>query len=236
MMNKKTFYLDKKSNEAAYLMAMKLCERGEKQQSLSPVVFYGKSGNGKTHLVKIMKEKLLKQQKKVLLINSDDFVSRLIYRMRSSSCSIIHFCEEFEQYDVLILEDIQYLQNKSATQECLVDISERFLQKGKQIIFTMNCKPKKLKEFDEKLRAKFSHAVLIPILEPSDKLKRKIIKNWCGEHQQKLNQKSIRKIAKKAKSVGELLGILKHFQFYIELYEVPSNKKLVKKILKERGI
>lgn len=236
MKKKDLFYIDKKSNELAYIMAGLVAETNMHNFIFNPVVIYADSGNGKTHLCTIIATRMLERQKKVQMIKADEFVSCLVNRMRNSNFSVRDFCAEFNEYSMLILEDVQYLKDKLSSQKCLVDITESFINSGKQIVFTMNCNPWELGEFDEKLKAKFVSGIQIPILEPSYDFKRRIIKNWSRKYNKKLKKKSVKKIAGRATSVGELLGILKQIQFYDEYYGFTTDKQLIKRVLNERGL
>lgn len=235
MGKKEEFILDK-SNAAAYMLAGLIVEN-KKECIISPAIIYGESGNGKSHIAGIIREKIEEKGKKVKVVKADDFTSDLIDTIKSSDFQRRDFCSRYDDVDVLVVEDLQYLQGKSSTQEYLIDIIERLIEKGnKQLVFTMNCAPCRLERFEEQLLAKFSNCVQIQILPPNRKMKKNIIKKWCQEHKEKLSKKSVKRITESTYSVGELLGFLKHLELYIQLCECPANKKLVNRVLSERGI
>ncbi len=234
MSKKEEFILDK-SNVAAYMLAGLIVQQKEHIIG-NPAVLYGDSGNGKSHIVAIIREELIEKGKKVNVVKADDFTSELIDTIKSSDFSQRDFCKRYEDVDVLVIEDMQHLQGKNTTQEYLTNIFERLLEKDKQLVFTMNCAPSRLESFEERLMSKFSNCVQVQILPPNKKMKKKIVKKWCYEHKQNLSKKSLKKVISNAYSVAEILGLLKHLELYIELYECPVDKKLVKRVLKERGV
>ena len=235
MSKKEAFFLDK-SNVAAYMLAGLIVEN-KKECIINPAIIYSESGNGKSHIVGIMKEKIDEKGKKVKVVKSDDFTSELIDTIKSSDFHRNDFCKRYEDTEVLIIEDLQHLQGKISTQEYLVDIIERLLEKeNRQLVFTMNCVPDRLEGFEERLMAKFSNCVQIQILPPNKNMKKRIIKKWCHDNKQKLSKKSVKKIVKNNYSVGEVLGFLKHLELYIQLCECQADKKLVNRVLRERGV
>ena len=235
MSKKEAFFLDK-SNVAAYMLAGLIVEN-KKECIINPAIIYSESGNGKSHIVGIIKEKIDEKGKKVKVVKSDDFTSELIDTIKSSDFHRNDFCKRYEDTEVLIIEDLQHLQGKISTQEYLVDIIERLLEKeNRQLVFTMNCVPDRLEGFEERLMAKFSNCVQIQILPPNKNMKKRIIKKWCHDNKQKLSKKSVKKIVKNNYSVGEVLGFLKHLELYTQLCECPADKKLVNRVLRERGV
>lgn len=233
-MGKRETFILHKSNAAAYMLAEMIVEN-KKEHLINPAILFGESGNGKSHLVEIMKEEIAEKGRKVKVVKADDLAGEIIETIKNSNSPQEDFCKKYEDTDVLIIEDLQYLQGKISTQEYLVAVIERLLAKGnKQLVFTMNCMPGRLERFEEQLMAKFSNCVQIQILPPNKKMKKKIIEQWCCEHKQKLSKKCEKKIMEHVDSVGELLGFLKHLELYIQFCECPANKKLVNRVLKER--
>lgn len=235
-MGKKEEFILHKSNAAAYMLAGLIVEN-KKEHLVGPAILYGESGNGKSHLVGIIRDKLEEKGKKVKVVKADDFTSELIDTIKSSDFMRRDFCKRYDDVEVLIIEDLQHLNGKNSTQEYLVDIIDRMIEKdNKQLVFTMNCAPSRLERFEERLMAKFSNCVQIQILPPNKKMKEKIVKKWCHEHKQDLSKKSVKRISESVYSVGEMLGFLKHLELYIELCERPADKKLIKRVLRERGL
>ena len=199
-----------------------------------PIVVYGKSGNGKTYLMKSIAESYTNNGKNALILNADDFIAHLIGYLRKKESPLERFWQKFLDVDLVIFEDIQFLEFKTSTQMLLSDLIEKLLAEGKQVLCTMNRSPKKLECFDKKLETKLANATRIHILPPSKSIKKKLLKQWCRENNLTIQKKHQKKICKHAKSTGELLGFLKQYQFYREYDEFTSNKKIIKTILKKR--
>ncbi len=233
-MGKRETFILHKSNAAAYMLAEMIVEN-KKEHLINPAILFGESGNGKSHLVEIMKEEIAEKGRNVKVVKADDLAGQIIETIKNSNSPQEDFCKRYEDTDVLIIEDLQYLQGKISTQEYLVAVIERLLVKEKQLVFTMNCVPGRLERFEEQLMTKFSNCVQIQILPPNKKMKKKIIEQWCFEHKQKLSKKCEKKVIEHVDSVGELLGFLKHLELYIQFCECPADKKLVNRVLKERA-
>lgn len=232
-MGKKEEFVLHKSNAAAYMLAEMIIEN-EKEHLVNPAIIFGESGNGKSHIVGIIRESITEKGKKVKVVNADEFTSELIDTIKCSEFPREDFYKKYDDIDVLIIEDLQYLQGKKTTQEYLVDIIERLLEKGnKQLLVTMNCMPCRLEKFEEQLMAKFSSCVQIQILPPNEKMKKQIIDCWCREHEQKLSKSCEKKIIEKVYSVGGMLSFLKHLELYMWFYECPANENLVNRVLRE---
>lgn len=99
----------------------------EKRRMANPVVLYGESGNGKTHLVEIMKERLLEREEQVKVLKADDFTAQLVNSIKNSAFSRMDFCNQFLQYNVLILEDVQCLACKTYSQRKRFERRRQFI-------------------------------------------------------------------------------------------------------------
>ncbi len=232
-MKEKEFIIDK-SNEAAYALAETILKTTG-SPSYNPAIIYGKSGNGKTHLVNIIKEGLQKRGKNVIVLTVDVLTSKLISSIKNTpNFSITEFCEQFQEADVLIVEDIQYIQERVTTQECLVTMAKYFVKHRKQILFTMNCIPENLELLDEQLRSGFTNSVQIKIKESTELLRTKILENFCKEKGWELSENLKEQIAAAAKTPAEVLGVMKHIMFYVDELDRSLNQELVEKVLRGR--
>ena len=130
------------SNELAYAVAEAVTK---KPLSYNPVFLYGKSGSGKTHLLRAIENEIKKfdSESSVLYMTCESLVS--------DSFSIIHSAqqrdwfsflkEKYKIYTTLIVDDVCYLRNKPETQRTIADFFCWFWSGGRQLVFSSSCKP-----------------------------------------------------------------------------------------------
>ena len=165
----KEFLVDE-SNRFAHEI---ICAIGEKGPIYNPVVLYGRSGNGKSFLVKKLVKRLENENRTVMVLGTQSFRTALIESLRNcmGNFSIPAFCEKYTKADVLVIEDLQSLKGAESTQETLVEIADYYIENNKQIVFTMDCHPQDLDGFYARLKSKFSWGVQVKIDAPSEKMK-----------------------------------------------------------------
>lgn len=229
------FILDD-GNKAAYMLAERISE-DLSPHKYNPAVIYGKSGNGKTHLVNIIRDNLLKKEKNVVVLTGEQILAELIFDIKNvPNFSIVRFCERFQKLDVLIVEDIQYIEAKVGVQECMINIANYFVEHDKQILFTMNCDPNALDKFNMQLKEKFMESIQLEIKDSTEELRINILEKFCEEKGWKISEILKQQIATVTKTPAEVLGVMKHMMFYIEEMNCSLNQELVEKVLKERKL
>ena len=235
MVKKKKEFIVDKSNEFAYAVA-EIISGNQAGKAYNPAVFFGKSGVGKTHLVEFMEEKLIQAGKKVMVITGEKLIAKYIAALRQNHTdfSTVEFCKQFEVFDALIVEDIQYLEGALSTQEMFVIIANHFFENGKQIVFTMNCKPKKLEVFNEQLLAKFEFGIHVEIHKPTELLKKKIVEKFCEEKVWKICEEQKQLLADAYDTLPGILGTLKQIQFYVEEMNCVPDQELFEKVVRNR--
>ncbi len=132
----------------------------------NPLFIYGGSGLGKTHLIQAVGNHFKKAypNKKVYYITSERF--SLDYVNSVLNNRIPSFKEKYRKYDVLILDDIQFLSNKDKTQEELFHIFNNFQDNNKQLIFSSDKPPKHIPNIEDRIRTRLEGGMMIGINKP----------------------------------------------------------------------
>ena len=167
-------------NNEAYRAARVIAKDPGKM--FNPLFIYSNSGLGKTHLLHAIGNYIKTVSKpgaKVLYINADDFVNEYVKFVKGEkeSESLKDF---FSTVDVLLLDDVQFLQNKVKTEEMFFFIYEKMIRSNRQVVITSDRQPTELKGLEDRLVTRFSQGLTVKINDPDQdtcvKILEKIIK------------------------------------------------------------
>lgn len=134
--------------------------------SFNPLMIYGGVGLGKTHLIQAIGNyiKNHNQQKFVLYVTSEKFTNQFLNAIRTDS--IRDFTAFYMQVDVLVIDDVQFLQKKEKTQEIFFHIFNHLHQSGKQIIMTSDRPPRQLDGLEDRLLSRFKWGLTADLQTP----------------------------------------------------------------------
>jgi chromosomal replication initiator protein len=143
----------------------------------NPLFIYGRTGHGKTHLIQAIGNQIKKdyQSKKVYYITSEKFTIDYVNSVQTNR--VHYFKENYRKYDVLILDDIQFLSNKDKTQEELFHLFNILHDNNKQIIFSSDRHPNFIPNLEDRLKSRFSAGMVIDIPQPDYDSRRAILKS-----------------------------------------------------------
>lgn len=167
------------SNKFAYTAAMSVAEKPGK--AYNPLFLYGKSGLGKTHLMHAIGNYIINNTNlKVLYVTSDDFVNDFIRVVRNKDKEnfelINTFKAKYRNVDVLMIDDIQFLENAAATQQEFFHTFNELYNSNRQIIISSDRSVNDLKLLEDRLRTRFACGLTANIFPPDLKLSKDIIK------------------------------------------------------------
>jgi chromosomal replication initiator protein len=174
----------------------------------NPFMVYGNVGLGKTHLVQAIGNEILKKERdaKVVYIPTGDFVNQFVNSIKNNDTS--KFLKYYSDVDVLILDDIQFLKNKTKTQEILFNIFNKLHQEGKEIILTSDCVPESNQGIQERLVSRFKWGLTVNISQPDLETKIAIIKSKADDLNIDIDYKTIENlIDNQICSIRELEGM-----------------------------
>lgn len=172
-------FISGETNKFAKAIALSVAE--QPGFMYNPLFIYGSSGLGKTHLMHAIGNYIVQNSnKKVLYVTSEKFVDDFlnIYRKNkddSNFDAVENFKQKYRNLDVLMIDDIQYLEIASKTQQEFFNTFNELHCNNKQIIISSDRSPDDLKKLEERLRTRFNWGITIDILPPDFKLRMDII-------------------------------------------------------------
>ncbi|MDE7373697.1 MAG: chromosomal replication initiator protein DnaA [Clostridia bacterium] len=212
-------FVEGKSNAFA-LAACKTVAEGPGKK-FNPLFIYSGVGLGKTHLLHAIGNLIYKQspQLKVLYVSAETLATELISVIRDNSNDENNkFREKYRSCDVLMIDDIQFLIGKNATQEAFFHIFNDLYHENKQIIITSDRSPKDLTTLDDRLRTRFSWGLMVDIQVPDMETRIAILKNKAAQMKFDLSNEVAEFIAENATSnIRELEGLLNKIVFFSSL-------------------
>ncbi|NIH16793.1 MAG: chromosomal replication initiator protein DnaA [Buchnera aphidicola (Periphyllus lyropictus)] len=218
-------------NKLVYNIAYNISKNLGKKYN--PLFIYGKTGSGKTHLIYAIRNSLLKKNKfKIIIINSENFVQKMVNSIKQNC--IEEFKKKYRSTQILIIDDIQFFSNKKRSQEELFHTLNHLIENKKQVIFTANCYPTKIKNIQKRLQSRLDGGLSICINSLKKKTKKKILEKKLKEKKIYLNKKIKKFLIKNLNSnIREMDGVLNKIKANIDLYKKNFLLKDIKNILKD---
>ncbi len=217
------------SNRHAYATCTAVADLPS-QDIMNPLFLYGGSGLGKTHLIQSIAHFILQRDPSinVLYASSERFTNDIITAIQKNKTE--EFREKYRQVDVLIIDDIQEIIGKEATQQEFFNTFNFLYEAKKQIILSSDRPPKEIKELNERLRSRFEWGVAIDIQAPDYETRMAILKNKAEKGGIDIPEEILVYIAQNIVSnVRELEGALNKLNIYTKL----SNEDLTLDLAKE---
>ena len=173
------------SNRMAYSMALQVAE-SPGQSALNPLFIYGKSGLGKTHLMRAIQNYVNETQPGLITVYADaeEIVSKYTEASLTKDIdksSYNNFKAQYENADVLLIDDIQFLQGKTGTLNIVFQILNKLMNQGKQIVLSADRAPKNI-DIEERYNSRFMQGGTIDIQPPEIETKLAIVKSFINEY------------------------------------------------------
>ena len=222
------------SNKLAYEASLKVSEN---ISSYNPLYIYGGVGMGKTHLLNSIGYEL-KKGNKVMFVSAERFMYQFVKSIKAND--MVKFKEYFRNTDVLLIDDIQFMNGKEAMQEEFFHTFNALLDKGSKIVVSADRAPNKLSRIQERIKSRFSGGLVVDIQKPDFELRKKIVEKKT-EQLSNLYPDQI-KISKEIKdfisleittSVRELVGSINRIVSFSRIYNKMPNLSETKVVLKD---
>ena len=222
------------SNKLAYEASKKV---SQDISHYNPLYIYGGVGMGKTHLLNAIGLSL-QGKSKVMLISAERFMYQFVRSIKLNE--MVKFKEYFRNTEVLLIDDIQFMNGKEAMQEEFFHTFNALLDKGSQIIISADRAPNKLSRIQDRIKSRFSGGLVVDIQSAEYDLRYKIVKAKSEElrifnsDQIRISDETQKFISSEIKTnIRELTGALNRIASYSRIYNKEPNLSEVKIILKD---
>jgi len=199
----------------------------------NPLFIYGNTGHGKTHLIQAVGNQIknLYPEKRILYTTSEKFAMDYIGSVQANKVN--NFKEKYRKYDVLIMDDVQFLSNKEKTQEELFHLFNNIYDNNKQILFSSDKHPNFIPNLEDRLKSRFGAGMIVDIGTPDHESRIAILREKLKSHNINLSQETLDFIASNITSnIRELEGILNTVVCQYQMKNRDLNLTEVKNLLR----
>ncbi len=194
-------------NNLAYAAAQAVLSRPG--ITYNPLFIYGDTGRGKTHLIQAIGNQFKKQYlgRKAFYLTSEKFTIDYTDAVQAGSAN--RFKDKYRQYDLLIMDDVQFLAKKLKTEEELFHLFNTLHDTNKQIIFSSDRAPVAIPDIAERLKGRLASGMTIDIGEPDPESRMAIVRKKAGSHGVILSDDVVEYVATNMSgSIRELEGMV----------------------------
>ncbi|MGI5898181.1 MAG: chromosomal replication initiator protein DnaA [Candidatus Dojkabacteria bacterium] len=198
-------------------------------KAYNPVFFYGSTGLGKTHLMQAIGNEVIHkdQNKKVVYISIEQFLNEMVEAIRTKRNE--DFRNKYRAVDLLIIDDVQFVETYPRTQEELFHTFNTLYQADKQIVLASDRPPKEIRNITDRLRTRFEGGMVADIQAPDYETRIAIVKQLLEEKSLHIDEKYIEMIAKNIENnVRELEGAVTKVASLFKLGINPSDEEVAK--------
>ncbi len=218
------------SNQFACAAAEAVADRpGE---TYNPLFIYGGSGLGKTHLLHAVAHRAVEKKPglRVVYLTTEQFVNEFISCLQTKDLDL--FRQTFRDVDILLVDDIQFIGGKEATQQEFFHTFNTLQSSGRQVVFTSDCRPADIKGLEERLRTRFMQGLLTDIQPPDLETRCAILKEKGRAQGWDLPEDVVLFIARQVQNnVRELEGCLNRTIAFSQLRNAPLTTDVVRQAL-----
>jgi chromosomal replication initiator protein len=220
------------SNRFAHAAAVAVAEAPAK--AYNPLFIYGESGLGKTHLLHAIGHyaENLYPGIRVRYVSSEEFTNDFINSIANNRASL--FQSRYREIDILLIDDIQFLQGKDSTQEAFFHTFNTLHDHNKQVVITSDLPPKHLTGFEDRMRSRFEWGLITDVQAPDLETRIAILRKKAQNDRLQVRDDVLEYIASKVSSnIRELEGTLIRVTAFANLNRAPVDLQLVQTVLKD---
>jgi chromosomal replication initiator protein len=220
------------SNRFAHAAAVAVAESPAK--AYNPLFVYGSSGLGKTHLLHAIGHYVsqLGNARAVRYVSTEEFTNDFINSVRDDKSSA--FQRRYRDVDVLLIDDIQFLESRERTQEEFFHTFNTLHNTSKQIVITSDRSPKQLSTLEDRLRTRFEWGLLADIQPPDLETRIAILQKKAAQERLHAPPDVLEFIASRiANSIRELEGALIRVTAFASLTRAPVELALAEEVLRD---
>ena len=222
-----------KSNQHAHAAALG-ATRNPGSKTYNPLFIYGNSGLGKTHLLLAIGSAIHENDPaaKIAYVKGDDFTNEMVRSIKEGSAE--EFRQKYRNVDLFLVDDIQFISGKEATQEEFFHTFNNIYEAGHQIVITSDRPPMDMMKLDDRLRTRFEGGLLVDVQPPDVETRMAIIRNKAGQLGMQLNDNVVQYIADSVKSnIRQIEGIVKRLTAFREIIHGEITVETVNRAMKD---
>lgn len=221
------------SNELAHAAVQAVIQDVGKKYN--PLFVYGGVGLGKTHLLQGVGNEIRKRYKdgvRVLYVTSEKFLNDVVAAIKNKRVDDIK--KKYRDVDVLIIDDIQFIGGKAATEQEFFHTFNALYENNKQIIISSDKPPGAIPVLEERLRSRFEGGMVVDISYPDYEMRLAILKSKLEQDGVRVDERILTLIASKVqRNIRELVGVLNKVIFYINFKQEKVDDKKIDEIISE---
>ena len=229
-------FVQGENSKFAYKAAMAVAQNPAGKYN--PLFIYGNSGLGKTHLMQAIGHYIIfnNPKLKVKYTKTEDYINDYFSNSRKTNNTIENmskFNRKYTNIDIILIDDIQFIESKIKTMENLQYTFDSLYNKGKQIVITSDRLPKEIPTLTAALCSRFEMGLMIELTPPDLETRFEIIKKLATDNDLIHEDEALRYIARNfSNNVRELEGAFTKVCAYAEITEQELTLKLAKEVLK----
>ena len=200
----------------------------------NPLFIYGNSGLGKTHLMHAIGNAILEANPgaKVRYVTSETFTNEIINAIQNHT--VKDFQEKYRTIDCLIIDDIQFLENKERTQEEFFHTFNALKESNKQIVISCDRNPQSMDKLEERLRSRFASGLTVDIQPPDLETRIAIIRKKAEIEKINIPNEVIQTIAVSIdNNIRMIEGAFNRIVAYASIMHLPIDMKVTETVLKD---
>ena len=220
------------SNKLAYAASVAVAEHPA--QNYNPLLIYGDSGLGKTHLIYAIANVIRKNdpRSKIAYVKGDDLTNELVDAIREGKTAEMR--EKYRQADLLLVDDVQFIAGKKQTQEEFFHTFNTLYESGRQIVLTSDRPPSEMTQLEDRLRTRFEWGLLVDVAPPDFETRLAIVKNKAALLGMELPDKAVFTIAEKVTAnVRQLEGTINKILAYKDLLGSDADEETVERAMQD---
>ena len=224
------------SNGYAHAAALRVSSAPGRQSRYNPLIFYSGVGLGKTHLIHAIGHRIYQTnpRMRIVYVTTDDFLTEFIAMIQKGAGAAAAFTSKFRGADVLLMDDIQFLQGKESTQIELFNIFNKLYDAGRQMVFACDRPPQDLKQLDDRLRNRFEKGPAIDIQPPSVEVREAILRRMMEDSRLRVPDDILGYIAANITTdIRKLEGAFHKIATYIDLVNAAVDLEEAREVLKD---
>jgi chromosomal replication initiator protein len=203
-------------------------------RTYNPLFIYGGVGLGKTHLINAIGNAVVDKKSEVIVlyVSSEQFTNEVVSALRHDKMG--EFKDKYRNVDILLLDDIQFIANKTATQEEFFHTFNALYEKQKQIVISSDRPPKEINAVTDRLRSRFGMGLIADIQQPEVETKIAILYKKAAMERIHIPEEVAYYLASRIKTnIRELEGCLIRLCAHASLTGTPISIEMAKNILRD---